>query len=69
MTERYYSWDEARKLAREDPEVDLSGEGPAYILPEVFEEDVVEDVTPEAVLEGTSETPAQEKETRPATTL
>ncbi|KAI9746195.1 MAG: 54S ribosomal protein L4 mitochondrial [Claussenomyces sp. TS43310] len=37
LTERYYSWDEARKLARSDPEVDLSGEGLAY-MPSNFEE-------------------------------
>ena len=38
LTERHYSWDEARKLARDDPEIDLSGEGPAY-TPSAFEED------------------------------
>ncbi|OBT52028.1 hypothetical protein VE04_07427 [Pseudogymnoascus sp. 24MN13] len=30
LTERYYSWEDARKLAAGDPEVDLSGEGPAH---------------------------------------
>lgn len=30
LTERYYAWSEARELAETDPEVDLSGRGPAY---------------------------------------
>ncbi|KAI9843102.1 MAG: 54S ribosomal protein L4 mitochondrial [Thelocarpon superellum] len=30
LTERYYAWDEARRAARSDPEIDLSGQGPAY---------------------------------------
>lgn len=29
LTERYYAWEEARKIAATDREVDLSGEGPA----------------------------------------
>lgn len=30
LTERWYAWEEARKAARHDEEVDLTGEGPAY---------------------------------------
>ncbi|KAH0555996.1 54S ribosomal protein L4 mitochondrial [Trichoglossum hirsutum] len=30
LTERWYSWEDARKIARADSEVDLSGNGPAY---------------------------------------
>jgi large subunit ribosomal protein L47 len=30
LTERYYTWEEARQLAEKDPEIDLSGNGPAY---------------------------------------
>jgi large subunit ribosomal protein L47 len=30
LTERYYTWEEARQLAEEDPEIDLSGNGPVY---------------------------------------
>ncbi|KAI5790129.1 mitochondrial 39-S ribosomal protein L47 (MRP-L47)-domain-containing protein [Geopyxis carbonaria] len=30
LTERYYAWQEAQELAKIDPEVDLSGNGPAY---------------------------------------
>ena len=39
LTERYYSWDEARKLARNDPEVDLSGENQAYTPGSALEEE------------------------------
>ncbi|KAI9795150.1 MAG: 54S ribosomal protein L4 mitochondrial [Peltula sp. TS41687] len=52
LTERYYAWDEARKLARNDPEVDLSGQGRAY-KPENLEEDEIESVE-EEVPEGKS---------------
>ena len=30
LTERQYAWEDAVKLARDDPEVNLSGNGPAY---------------------------------------
>ncbi len=30
LSERYYSWRDAEVLAKNDPEIDLSGEGPAY---------------------------------------
>lgn len=30
LTERFYAWEDAWKLADQDPEVDLSGVGPAY---------------------------------------
>ncbi|KAF2180537.1 MRP-L47-domain-containing protein [Zopfia rhizophila CBS 207.26] len=30
LTERWYAWEEARKVAKDDREVDLSGDGPAY---------------------------------------
>ena len=42
LTERYYSWEDARKIAVNDPEVDLSGEGPAYTPSEdVFEDEMI----------------------------
>ncbi|KAI9798783.1 MAG: 54S ribosomal protein L4 mitochondrial [Piccolia ochrophora] len=31
LTERFYAWDAAWDLAKADPEVDLSGEGPAFV--------------------------------------
>ena len=30
LRERWYAWEDARKLAAQDPSVDLSGDGPAY---------------------------------------
>ncbi|TQN68074.1 54S ribosomal protein L4 [Colletotrichum shisoi] len=30
LTERFYVWEDARRLAEEDPEIDLSGEGEVY---------------------------------------
>ncbi|KAH6690366.1 50S ribosomal protein L4 [Plectosphaerella plurivora] len=30
LTERYYAWEDAYQLAHEDPEINLSGKGPAY---------------------------------------
>ena len=36
LTERYYAWQEASKLARSDPEVNLTGEGPV-LIPSDFE--------------------------------
>lgn len=38
LTERYYSWQEAELLAKDDPEIDLSGDGPVY-TPMEFEEE------------------------------
>ncbi|EPQ65396.1 BgtA-20946 [Blumeria graminis f. sp. tritici] len=41
LTERWYSWTEAKDLAKEDPEINLSGTGPTYCPREYLE---VEDV-------------------------
>lgn len=30
LTERFYAWEDAVKLAENDPEVNLSGDGPAF---------------------------------------
>lgn len=30
LTERQYAWEDAVKLAEEDPEIDMSGEGPLF---------------------------------------
>ncbi|ATZ52139.1 Bcmrpl4 [Botrytis cinerea B05.10] len=57
LTERYYSWQEAEVIAKDDPEIDFSGEGPLY-TPRDFEEEFEEDVLAEA--EGEAEPkPAQ----------
>lgn len=47
LTERYYSWRDAEAIAKDDPEVDLSGNGPTYTPSDFVEEDVPEeDVLP-----------------------
>lgn len=38
LTERYYSWQDAEKLTKEDPEFDLSGNGPLWTPGEYLEE-------------------------------
>jgi large subunit ribosomal protein L47 len=43
LTERFYAWEDAVKLAKDDPEVDLSGEGNAYTPMEHLEADLFED--------------------------
>lgn len=68
LTERYYSWRDAEVIAKEDPEINVSGEGPAYV-PRDFVEELPEEVEqieaaqleqeavhPEPVLEGKPET-------------
>ena len=43
LTERYYLWEDAYELARNDKDINLSGEGDVYSPMEdtgVFEEDV-----------------------------
>lgn len=43
LTERYYLWEDAYELAREDRDINLSGEGDVYSPMEdagVFEEEV-----------------------------
>jgi large subunit ribosomal protein L47 len=53
LTERFYSWRDAEAIAKDDPEVDLSGNGPTYTPSGFVEEDVSEDVSlePEAKAE------------------
>ncbi len=39
LTERFYVWEDAVELAQTDPEIDLSGEGPAFRPAGYFEEE------------------------------
>ena len=39
LTERFYVWEDAVKLAEKDPEVNLSGDGPAFTPIEYLEKD------------------------------
>jgi large subunit ribosomal protein L47 len=49
LTERYYSWQDAETIAKNDPEVDLSGKGPTYNPTDFIDEYVPEE---EAALES-----------------
>ncbi|TLS28770.1 hypothetical protein PpBr36_01770 [Pyricularia pennisetigena] len=62
LTERFYAWEDARKLAMEDPEINLSGKGPIYTPSLHFESADTSYIEEPAVdhLE-TPETPGQEK--------
>lgn len=41
LTERFYVWEDAVELARSDPEIDLSGDGPAFQPAAYLEEEPV----------------------------
>lgn len=43
LTERYYSWEDARDIAKDDAEVDLSGQGPAYTPGEIPQDQMFEE--------------------------
>jgi len=46
LTERYYLWEDAVELAKEDPEINLSGEGQVYTPQEfLVEEDQPEELS------------------------
>src|SRR3569833_3295469 len=55
LTERHYAWEDAVKLAETAPEVNLSGDGPAYRPQEKQEEEIME----EALLEEELQKPAE----------
>lgn len=60
LTERFYSWRDAQEVARDDPEVNLSGDGPAYVPSDYVEgEDIMEEEQYEAV-EAAEEQPEQQ---------
>lgn len=42
LTERFYAWEDAVKLAENDPEVNLSGNGPAFTPSNFLEESEVD---------------------------
>ncbi|KAK0643498.1 mitochondrial 39-S ribosomal protein L47 (MRP-L47)-domain-containing protein [Cercophora newfieldiana] len=49
LTERQYAWEDAVKLAENDPEIDLSGDGPVFTPSEFLEEEVEETAEVEEV--------------------
>ncbi|KAG8166898.1 hypothetical protein KVR01_002587 [Diaporthe batatas] len=58
LTERFYAWEDARKLAKDDPEISLTGREPAYIPDESHLE------SEEAAWEDLPGEPGTAKETR-----
>lgn len=64
LTERYYSWRDAETIAKDDPEINLSGDGPVY-NPRDFEAD---EELPEERLE-TLDAEQAEKAVAPKETL
>ncbi|KAK2613746.1 hypothetical protein N8I77_000636 [Diaporthe amygdali] len=70
LTERFYAWEDARKLAQQDPEVDLSGTGPAYTPNGSYlesEETAWEEETEEqSTAGGRSEAPKENKSSQEA---
>ncbi|KAK3292305.1 54S ribosomal protein L4, mitochondrial [Chaetomium fimeti] len=57
LTERFYTWEDAVKLAENDPEVDLTGNGPAFIPSNYLEEgDVAATEGEQQAAETTGET-------------
>jgi large subunit ribosomal protein L47 len=46
LTERQYAWEDAVELAQQDPEINMSGEGPAF--------------TPSSYLDAPEESPEEE---------
>lgn len=48
LTERYYSWRDAEVVARNDPEIDFSGNGPLFTPSEFVDEDIPGDLTAES---------------------
>jgi large subunit ribosomal protein L47 len=64
LTERFYSWREAEALAKNDPEIDLSGNGSIYNPSDFVEEDFVEDAEMEGA--GTEQKTLLEPEVTPS---
>jgi large subunit ribosomal protein L47 len=56
LTERFYAWEDATKLSENDPEVNLSGEGPAFTP-----SDYLEDADAAAAEEGKEAVEAAEE--------
>lgn len=74
LTERFYSWRDAEAIAQNDPEINLSGDGPLYVPSDFVEEDIMEEEQFEAAegSEGEAEqqiqpevTPEAKPEPRP----
>ncbi len=69
LTERYYAWEDAVALAEKDPEIDLSGNGPAYTPQEYLEAEAEEEALLEATKEPLAVESAEIQEDQPKTPL
>lgn len=67
LTERFYAWEDAVKLAETDPEVNLSGDGPAFTPSEYYEGEEVAGEQEQQVLEAVEETVEKAATPDPAT--
>lgn len=63
LTERYYAWEDAVKLAKEDPEVNMSGEGPMYTPSSYYEDELANPASKEAAVEDSEAAPADAETT------
>lgn len=66
LTERFYAWEDAVKLAENDPEVNLSNEGAPYTPSEFLEEEladeeIIEEEEPVKAEEEAKQEPASPK--------
>ncbi|KAI0011278.1 MRP-L47-domain-containing protein [Xylariaceae sp. FL0662B] len=61
LTERYYLWEDARKLAEEDPEIDLNNTSSPYTPKDYLEEDAVAGDTEGTEAEAEAEAVAPEE--------
>jgi large subunit ribosomal protein L47 len=61
LTERFYAWEDAVKIAEDDPEVDLSGQGTPFTPSQYLAEEELEGTEPadmktgDGAVEGASE--------------
>ena len=63
LTERFYTWEDAVKLAKEDPEVDLSGNGTPFTPMEYLEEEALDEMHEhEAAEEAQAQAEKQQRE-------
>jgi large subunit ribosomal protein L47 len=55
LTERYYSWKNAETVAKDDPEITFSGDGPVYNPRDFDDELLEEEYEPEEAIQALEE--------------
>lgn len=65
LTERFYTWEDAVALAQTDPEIDLSGNGPAFRPAAYLEEEPTPTLVGATEGETAAESRADEKQPAP----